>query len=187
MPDHLPVHVNRQELHDLSVPSSFETSDSFVIEVHNHGEAGRIHVHLDENLSAVASIDDTNHYVEANGRTEIPVSVHEGREVFGKLKIVSGYGAVTRWVDVVLTEPEDDGVVVDEDLAKPAPPDQRSDQEPPLLAPIVEHPTAPVVVLALVAVLVAIAAASLFEGTLVVAGAIVVVVAVLVSVGQLVR
>lgn len=182
MTDTLPVHFNRQERHSLEVPPSFETADSFVIAVTNHGEAGRIHVHLDDGLPEIASIDDTNFYVEANGTTEIPVSVHGTDHVFGKIKLVSGYGAVTRWVDVEVTEPDDDeSVEIDEDLAKPQPRDETQSGatgHTPLLG---DSPILPVLSLGLVALLVAVGAAAFFKSTVVAVGALLVLGAVLVA------
>ncbi|WP_136715773.1 DUF7524 family protein [Halorientalis salina] len=173
MPDTLPVHFNRQERHSLEVPPSFETADSFVIAVRNHGEAGRIHIHLDDGLPEIASIEDTNFYVQANGVTEIPVSVHGTDHVFGKIKVVSGYGAVTRWIDVEVTEPdEDEGVEVDEDLAKPQPRDDTETES--TASPFAERPLVPVAGLGLLALLVAVGSAMAFDSALVALGALLV-------------
>ncbi|SEN93074.1 hypothetical protein SAMN05216388_100683 [Halorientalis persicus] len=192
MPDELPVDVNRRERNSLNVPASIETDDSFVVRVRNHGNASRVHVHLDENLSAVASLDETNHYVEANSRRDIPVSVHEHGVVHGKIKLSAGYGATTRWVDVKLTEPDDTGSVeVDESLAEPGggerePTDEESDgaASGSMLA---DRPALPVLALGALAVAVAIGAATVFESGVVAAGAAVVFVAVLLAGYLLVR
>jgi len=181
VPDTLPVHLNRQDRHSLEVPPSFETADSFVIAVNNHGEAGRLHVHLDDGLPEIATIEDTNFYVAANGVTEIPVSVHGTDHVYGKLKVVSGYGAVTRWIDVEVTEPDsDDTVEIDEDLGKPKHEDDESGSSGPG-ALVGEHPLLPVAGLGLLALLVVVGAMILFESTVVVGGAVLVVGAVLVA------
>ena len=182
VPDTLPVYLNRQERHSLEVPPSFETADSFVLAVTNHGEASRIHVHLDDGLPEIASIDDTNFYVEANATKEIPVSVHGTDHVFGKIKLVSGYGAVTRWVDVEVLEPdEDDSVEIDEELAKPKPRDE-DDAEEASPAPLLgDRPILPVASLGVLALLVAVAAAAFFESTVVAIGALLVFGAVLVA------
>jgi len=177
VPDTLPVHLNRQERHSLEVPPSFETGDSFVIAVRNHGEAGRIHVHLDDGLPDIASIEDTNFYVEANGVTEIPVSIHGTDHVFGKIKVASGYGAVTRWIDVEVTEPDDEeDVEVGEDLGKPQP---RDDDRTGSGQTFGDRPILPVAGLGLLALILAVGAAIAFDSTLVVAGAALVLGAVL--------
>ncbi len=182
VPDTLPVHINRQERHSLEVPPSFETADSFVLAVTNHGEASRIHVHLDDGLPEIASLDDTNFYVEANATKEIPVSVHGTDHVFGKIKLVSGYGAVTRWVDVEVLEPdEDDAVEIDEELAKPQPREE-DDSEDGTATPLVgARPIIPVASLGVLALIVAVAAAVYFESTVVAVGALLVFGAVLVA------
>ncbi|MFB6164913.1 MAG: hypothetical protein ABEJ31_07125 [Haloarculaceae archaeon] len=179
MPDTLPVHVNRRERNSLEVPPSFETDDSFVIAVENHGEAGRVHVHLDDGLSEWASVDANNYYVEANAIKEIPVSVTEPGPGFGKLKVVSGYGATTRWIDVELAEADDgpDGVVIDEDLAKPRP-DDGAEPGGPLVQRLAASPAAPVVALGALALVVAVGAALAFQSGLVAAAAVIVVLAV---------
>jgi len=181
----LPVHLNRQELHSLEVPASFETDDSFVIEVENHGEASRVHVHLDDGLSEIASIDESNHYVEARSTHQVPVTVHEKRDTFGKIKMVSGYGAVTHWIDVELTETGESGVEVDEELAEPQPRDP--EPEASLGSAVTERPGLPVLALGVVALLVAGIAIIVVESTVVTAGAVVVIAAVLVAGALLLR
>jgi hypothetical protein len=183
VPDRLPVHANRQQLHSLEVPASFETSDSFVIEVTNHGESCRLHVVLDGELAEVATIAESNHYIEANATREIPVSVHDKRSVFGKIKVVVGYGATTRWVDVELTEPADENreVQVDEDLGKPQPSDE-GETDGSLGSSVTDRPGIPVFALGFVALLVAVTAAMLSQSIVVAAGAAVVIVAVAVAV-----
>ncbi len=123
MPDTLPVHLNRQSLHSLEVPASFETDDSFDVRLINHGEPVHVHVHLDDALSEIAAIEATNHYVDADSQRPVGVSLREEGSVLGKLKVATGYGAETRYVDVRVTEPaeEADEVRVDESLAQPQP------------------------------------------------------------------
>ena len=180
MPDTLPVHLNQRDLHSLEVPDAFETDDSFVLAVRNHGEASRVHVHLDDGLSEIAAVETTNHYVRANETAEIPVAVHGAGPVRGKIKIVSGYGAVTRWVDVRVTESDDDtGVEVDEELGKPQP--ERYESGPREQSPLADRPTLPLLVFAAVALALALGAAVLVDNLLVTVGAVAVVVAVFVA------
>jgi hypothetical protein len=191
VPERLPVHVNRKQTHSLEVPASFEATDSFVIEVRNHGGAGRVHVHLDGDLATVATVDDNNYYVEADATREIPVSVHDHRDAFGKIKVVVGYGATTRWVDIQLTEPDrggpvevgdeltvsgsggDDGDGVDIDTS--------DDTEPS--GGLADQPVLPVVGLGALAVVIAVGAAALVGSTVVTIGAALVVLVVVASVG----
>ena len=123
MPDTLPVHVNRSSLHSLEVPERFETDGSFDVRLINHGEPLHVHLHLDDALSDLASIEASNHHVGRESQRVVRVRVHRPGSVFGKLKIVSSYGAETRYVDVDLEEPTetDEPVQVDESLSKPQP------------------------------------------------------------------
>jgi hypothetical protein len=128
--DTLSVHVSKGELHSLEVPTSFEAAGSFDVRLVNHGQALHVHLHLDETLSQIADLDAGNHYVEGDSERRIRVEVHperlNGEEVLGKLKVASGYGAETRWIDVAVSEPdpEKESVEVDESLATPQPKDE---------------------------------------------------------------
>lgn len=186
MPDTLPVHLNRESLHSLDVPTGIETDGSFDVALVNHGEAVHVHLHLDDALSAVASLDANNHYVQANAERPVRVTVADGAEVHGKLKVVTSYGATTRYVDVDLIEPEEtEGPVqVDESLAKPQP----APSEPTPARALSERLGSPVLVLAGVALLLAVAVAALVPSTFVRIGSalvfLAVVVGLLVSYGE---
>lgn len=123
MPDTLPVHVNRTSLHSLEVPERFETDDSFDVRLVNHGEPIHVHLHLDDRLSDVAAIDAPNHHVDRESERRVGVTVTEPGSVLGKLKVVTSYGAETRYVDIDLSEPtaSEASVQVDESLSKPQP------------------------------------------------------------------
>ena len=120
MTDRLVAHINRTGIHSLEVPDSFETEGSFVVDLRNDGEATHVHLHLDDALSEVARLDAGNHYVAGDSSREVRVHVSPGGEsVRGKLKVVTAYGAETRFVDVTV-EPERAGsVAVDPELSKP--------------------------------------------------------------------
>jgi hypothetical protein len=189
VPERLPVHVNRKQTHSLEVPASFEADDSFVIAVENHGGAGRVHVHLDGELASVATVDDNNYYVEADATREIPVSVHDHRDAFGKIKVVVGYGATTRWIDVQLTEPDDGGPVEVGDELTVSGGESASgsvDVDTTDTADggggLADQPVLPVVGLGVLAVVVAVGAAALVQSTAVTVGAGLVVVAVVAAV-----
>lgn len=129
MPDTLPVDVNRTHLHSVEAPDSFTTTGSFDIELENHGEAVHVHVHLDDSLSEVASIDSINHHLRPGAVRRVPVVVHRDDEsVSGRLKVASAYGAETRYVDLSLraVRPTKPPVEVDAALGKPAPGRSRS-------------------------------------------------------------
>lgn len=124
MPDTLSVDVNRTRLHSVEAPDSYTTTGSFDIELENHGEAVHVHVHLDDTLSEVASIDSINHHLRPGAVRRVPVVVHRDEEsVSGRLKVASAYGAETRYVDLSLqaVRPTKPPVEVDAALSKPNP------------------------------------------------------------------
>ncbi|WP_083851001.1 DUF7524 family protein [Halogranum rubrum] len=118
----LTVDLNRDRLHDVAVPGMYTTDEAFYVALENHGEAVHIHLHLDDTLSTVATLEGGNHYVDREGTTTVRVDVDRVEEpVTGKLKIVTGYGAETAYVDVTVEpfEEENNSVQVDEELSKP--------------------------------------------------------------------
>ena len=188
MPDELPVHISRDDLHAIEIPASFETDGSFDVVLVNHGTSLHVHLHLDDTLSQVASIDANNHYVESDSNRAVRINVDTDRlpddGVFGRLKIVSAYGSETRWVDVELTQPNPtkQSVEVDESLSKPPEPERNS-----LQSGWGSGAELPVLALGGVALVVAILAAVFIQNTLVTAGAAMVVGGVVVALYMLVR
>jgi hypothetical protein len=184
--DTLPVHVNRQELHSLEVPTDFETGESFQIRLLNHGESVHVHLHLDDDLSEVASLEAANHYVEGESQRVIRVTVAPDATlpVHGRLKVVTAYGATTRYIDVDL-EAEDEAeepVTVDESLGQPQP-RPTADTGGSLL----ERPELPVLALGGLALLVALLAVLVMNSMEVLVGALVVLGGVLVAIFFLLR
>ena len=114
------AHINRTAIHSLEVPDSFETEGSFVVDLRNEGEATHVHLHLDDALSEVARLDAGNHYVAGDSNREVRIHVSPGGEpVRGQLKVVTAYGAETRFVDVSVEPDRKGSVAVDPELSKP--------------------------------------------------------------------
>nr|WP_303651795.1 hypothetical protein [Halovenus rubra] len=180
------VHISREGLHTLEVPASFETTDSFDIRLVNHSEALHVHLHLDDPLSKMATLDAGNHYVEAESERQVRVTVDERtleqEAKLGKLKVASAYGAETRWIDIKLSKPDpkEETVQVDESLAKPQPRHEENE-------PGIENPARLVLGLGFGAVLIAALAAAAIGAPLVAGGAVVVFGGVLVALFFLVQ
>lgn len=120
----LSVDLNGEHLHDVEVRDRMTVSEPFEIELLNHGEAVHVHLHLDDALSRVARLDAGNHYVEAGRTLAVGVETASVDEpVSGRLKIVTGYGAETAYVEVTVAPDGEEKapVEVDESLAKPQP------------------------------------------------------------------
>jgi len=176
--DALTVHVNREALHSLSVPDDFEASDSFDVVLVNHGESTHVHLHLDDALSEQAAVDAPNHHVEGDSERRVRVTRTGDGTARGNLKLVTAYGATTRYVDVRLTEPvtADDGVEVGEELTKPQPRTEGNGNAG-------ELPLGPLLAASGVAVGLAVGAAAVFESAV---AAVVVIALALVALGALV-
>ncbi len=168
------MHVNRDGLHSLETPDSFETAGGFDVRLINHGGAVHVHLHLDDALSDVAALEATNHYVREGADRLVRIDAEEGAVGRGNLKVVTGYGARTRYVDVRLVEPEETGdrVRVDASLARPQPREAADDPDDGL------RDEATVVLLGGLALLAASAVAVLVPTTPVRLGAVAVAVAV---------
>lgn len=140
----LPVDVNRRSVHSIEPHvREFETSESFVVELTNHGSATHVHVNVDDGLADAISLDGGNHFIEAGRTYRIEASVDQrSRPVSGRLKIVTGYGAETAVIDVSLIPseepPEKMPVEVDDRLSKPQPrsPEQPQQQRGTSMKPI---------------------------------------------------
>jgi len=118
----LSVAINRDRIHAIDVPPSFEVTDSFLVRIENHGSATHVHLHLDDALSRVASLATDNHYVESQASRDVVVRVADGpRPAEGTLEVVTGYGAETARVAIDVVEPErsETAVAVDETMAEP--------------------------------------------------------------------
>jgi hypothetical protein len=121
--DSLDVAVNQQGLHTLEVDDRFEADGSFVVKLINHGEATHVHLHLGDDLSEVARLEASNHYVESGRSRRVRVRALEPDEwpadtVRGKLKVVVAHGNTRRFVDVVFDRTtDDDHVEIDPELA----------------------------------------------------------------------
>ena len=126
----LSVDLNRDGLHEIAVPSSFETDGPFEVLLRNHGEAVHVHLNIDEELSTVANLAESNHYVEPHSHRSVRIETRPtNTAVTGRLKVVTAYGAESSYVSTTVSPPGTvtKHVEVDEQLAKP----QRDEPTPP--------------------------------------------------------
>ena len=170
----LSVELNGDGVHSIRAPERFTTTRPFAVELENRGRATHVHIHLDDELDRVASIDTGNHFVEEESFRRVHVSTTDVVEpVRGKLKIVTGYGSGVEYVDVRIDptpERNEDEVIVDEALSKPPanPPDPpRSKRLQLAIERAVEAGGLPAIVVALAAAAVAVAVAVAVDSLLV--------------------
>ena len=172
----LVVELNGDSVHEIRAPDRFSASGPFPIAFENRGRSTHVHVHFDDDLDRVASVDETNHFVddETTKHVHVSVSADNLREpIRGKLKIVTGYGSETRYVDVQIDPPTDteaDAVAVDETFTKPPerPPETPARQRiENALDRLVDRGGVPAALLALVAVVAGIAVALTVDSVIV--------------------
>lgn len=194
MSESLSVSLNDDRLHEIRTATAFEATESFPLLLKNGDAPIHVHLHLDDALSEVATIPANNHYVDADSTRQVTVEVRDdARPVEGRLKIVTGHGAETAYVDISLVEPaeREDAVDIDGALAAPATQlnrqaasaDDSTDSETGGFGPALDNlsESVPILVFALFAVLVAASAAILSDSGAVFVGAMVVVGSVLVA------
>ena len=128
----LSVELNGDAVHAIQAPSRFTTTGAFAVALENQGRSTHAHLHFDDALDRVASISETNHFVDDEATRQVHVSVGSVTEPLrGKLKIVTGYGSNTRYVDIEIDPPKAtaaDTVTVDETFSKPP---ERTPEVPP--------------------------------------------------------
>jgi hypothetical protein len=118
----LSVSLNRERLHRVESVDTFETNGPFDVVLENHGEAVHVHLHLDDDLSEAATLSAGNHYVQRGATKRVHVRARAGDEpVSGKLKVVTGYGSESAYVDVTVAAAtrQKPPVEVDESLSRP--------------------------------------------------------------------
>ena len=133
MAETLSVHLNRDGIYDVEAPSTYEATGTFSVVLRNHGSPIHVHLHVDDDLSAAATLDATNHYIEAGATRVIEVVVDSDRlPASGVLDVRTGHGTERRNVEVALREPAEHQITVDESLTRPAgrDGDGGSDDEP---------------------------------------------------------
>lgn len=121
----LRVDLNRDGPKSVEVPATMSVEGDFFVAVENHGTDAHVHLHLDDELSQFARIEETNPFVPGGDETTIPVSVEPGTEANGMLEVVTGHGARRQAVQISLETPTESTVQVDEGLAEPATTEQQ--------------------------------------------------------------
>ncbi|WP_206662575.1 hypothetical protein [Halorubrum sp. BOL3-1] len=128
----LDVELNGETVHDIDAAEAFVTDGPFPVALDNSGRSTHVHLHFDDELGRVTAVDEVNYFVADEATRHVHVSTADVDEpVDGKLKIVTGYGSNTRYVDVRVqpsTETPEEPIAVDETLS--APPERSPDLPP---------------------------------------------------------
>ncbi len=105
--DRLAVTVSEGKLHEVEAPDAFETDGPFVVAVSNRGRDCHVHLRLDDDLSRVATLAETNPHVPRDETVEILADVQGvSTPVGGVLTVETGYGADGADVETTLNPPD---------------------------------------------------------------------------------
>ncbi|MFB6268157.1 MAG: hypothetical protein ABEI31_10890 [Halodesulfurarchaeum sp.] len=131
------VHLNREGMRTLEPETTeFSTDGSFQIILENHGQPAHVHLHFDDDLAAVASLEDPNWYVPAGEIEPVEVSVEDGSVGGGELDISTGYGAEGETISIEVDAPEEaNGVSVDDGLSETGGAEESGRELPSVLLP----------------------------------------------------
>lgn len=121
VPGSLEIRVNRDLPNTLEVPETFETTDDFQVEITNEGKPVHIHLNYEDDFANRMSLETGNHFIPRKGVFTLPVEIDKSQRPFhGKLRVSTGYGSTTKFVEVRVVKPSGAREVsIDEDLAKP--------------------------------------------------------------------
>ena len=129
------VHLNRDGMKTLETDTTeFTTDGTFSIILENHGQPAHVHLHVDDNLANVATLEEPNWYVSAGDIEQVEVTVADGVLGGGVLEISTGYGAESAQieVDVDTTDSDDEATTADsEPSTTTTAPEPETDRELP--------------------------------------------------------
>ncbi|MFA1610729.1 DUF7524 family protein [Halobellus rubicundus] len=107
MSESLRVELNEGAVHAIDAPDEATVRGPFHVVLHNAGGPVHVHLHLDDDLSGTARLNEANHYVEGGETSRIPIGVVPDRTpASGRLEIVSGYGAETAAIELTIANPD---------------------------------------------------------------------------------
>lgn len=117
------VVLNRDRLNGVTAPAAFETSGSFAVQLSNEGEPVHVHVRPEGRLAEIASVAESNQYVERGSNARVPVNVRAvSGPVTGELAVVTGHGTESHRVEVTVRPDDAASLQTDEPSDAPAEP-----------------------------------------------------------------
>lgn len=120
MADTVPVKINVDGPNTLSLPDEATVEGDLLVQVENQGTDAHVHIRLDDTLSEIAALPESNHYVEGGESLEVPISFHPDTAATGVLEVVTGYGAHQQGVTLHVDTSPDPTVTVDDSLDTPS-------------------------------------------------------------------
>lgn len=102
------VYLNRDGLNTVEAEErSVQVSRSLSIVIENHGKPTHVHLHPDDDLATLGTIEDPNWFIPAGEWRDVELTVSEAATGHGRLEIAAGYGQEEEAINVDVTTPDD--------------------------------------------------------------------------------
>ena len=89
----LTVYLNRSGLNTVETDRErVQSDDDVLVSLENHGKPTHVHLHLDDDLAALGTIEDPHWFVPRGERRDVPLQLTDGATGRGRLEITAGYG-----------------------------------------------------------------------------------------------
>lgn len=117
----LTVFLNRAGLNTVETDrTTVQATESVRVVLENHGKPTHVHLHLDDDLATLATIEDPHWFVPEGEARELTIRLSEAAAGRGRLEIATGYGQNRTTVDVEVTRAGDqDSESTDRDVSGP--------------------------------------------------------------------
>lgn len=107
MPE-LTVYLNRDGLNTVETDkAAVKATRSVTVVLENHGKPTHVHIHMDDDLAMMGTIEDPNRFVPHGEWREVELQVTETAQGSGRLEITAGYGQERETVEIEVEPPED--------------------------------------------------------------------------------
>ncbi len=102
------VSLNRDGLNTVTADERTVTVTRVLsIVLENHGKPTHVHLHLDDELATIGTIEDPHWFIPKGEWREVELQVTEAATGHGRLRIEAGYGQEQERIDVDVTAPAD--------------------------------------------------------------------------------
>lgn len=105
----LTVYLNREGLNTIETDKAeVRATERVDVVLENHGKPTHVHLHLDDDLATMGTVEESNWFVPTDEYREVSLYLSEGASGNGRLEITTGYGQERSTVDVAVTPPEEE-------------------------------------------------------------------------------
>ncbi|MBS3760414.1 DUF7524 family protein [Halodesulfurarchaeum sp.] len=104
----LTVYLNREGLNTVETDkTAVNATRSVDIVLENHGKPTHVHLHMNDDLAMMGSIEEPNQFVPKGEWREVELQLTEAAQGSGRLEITVGYGQERESVEIEVEPPED--------------------------------------------------------------------------------